>query len=601
MNVRRFNLFQRRVGRDVRAWPMLALLLLVVLVAIGCVLWFMREAMRNERLAVREKLAEAYRSHLTLVQTQAAARWNERLGRLDSPEPAAARFARCVREGLADSVICFDEEGRVAYPRQRLLPETTAAALQSDLRSLVKSGKTNEAVQLVIERFATQDSVVAANAELLALELLTDKTDPRFQQIAGRLRGRVTGYATDTQPSAQRRFLMHELQRLNPGPEFPTLAAEDLAARYLETNPAFPSDTTLRATELRDVWSIASPSRRVLALFTTAGLHAKLNEAIRDSSLPNGVGVGVIGPGEEATTESTLVTAALGAELPGWRLALSLDDQTLFDTAADQRVARYLAIGSVVIAAMLALAVFIARGFGRQVALARLKNDLVANVSHELKTPLTAMRALVDTLLDAERFDETTTREYLQLLATENARLSRLIENFLTFSRLERNKFRFEFNRVRPLEVVVSAVEALGERVRAPGCVFESHVAADLPLIHGDADALVTALLNLLDNAWKYSGDKKRVVLRTEARHGQVCFAVEDNGIGLSVRESRRVFRRFYQTDQRLARAAGGCGLGLSIVQSIVEAHHGSVRVNSQPGRGSTFTIEIPAVTEGAP
>jgi signal transduction histidine kinase len=249
---------------------------------------------------------------------------------------------------------------------------------------------------------------------------------------------------------------------------------------------------------------------------------------------------------------------------------------------------------------MSVLSLIIARSFGRQVALARLKNDLVANVSHELKTPLTAMRALVDTLLDAKKFDEKTTREYLQLLARENARLSRLIENFLTFSRLERNKFKFEFKSVRPLEVVVSSIEALGERVNAPGCTFESHAAVDLPPIRGDADALVTALLNLLDNAWKYSGDQKHIILRTEARSGHVCFAVEDNGIGLSPGECRRVFRRFYQTDQRLARAAGGCGLGLSIVQSIVEAHHGSVRVASQPGHGSTFTIEIPALADGA-
>jgi signal transduction histidine kinase len=234
------------------------------------------------------------------------------------------------------------------------------------------------------------------------------------------------------------------------------------------------------------------------------------------------------------------------------------------------------------------------------VQLARLKNDLVATVSHELKTPLTAMRALVDTLLDAERFDEETTREYLKLLATENARLSRLIDNFLTFSRLERNKYTFEFTRVRPQQVVEGAVAALGERAQAPGCTLESHVAANLPLIRGDTDALVTALLNLLDNAWKYTGDEKRIVLRTEARNGSVCFAVEDNGIGLTPRESKRVFRRFYQTDQGLSRSAGGCGLGLSIVQSIVEAHHGSVRVQSEPGRGSTFTIEIPVVAEGA-
>ncbi len=129
---------------------------------------------------------------------------------------------------------------------------------------------------------------------------------------------------------------------------------------------------------------------------------------------------------------------------------------------------------------------------------------------------------------------------------------------------------------------------------------MESHVAAGIPEINGDADALTTALLNLLDNAWKYSGDDKHIVVRAEARDGHVDFAVEDNGIGLSPQEQRRVFRRFYQSDQRLARTVGGCGLGLSIVQSIIEAHHGSVRVESEVGRGSTFIIEIPAVEGSA-
>ncbi len=308
-------------------------------------------------------------------------------------------------------------------------------------------------------------------------------------------------------------------------------------------------------------------------------------------------------------TESTVVTLPFlqhslrsGPELAGWRLALSLDDRTLFNTAADRRAAHYLVVGSIVIAAMSVLGLLIARGFGRQVRLARLKNDLVATVSHELKTPLTAMRALVDTLLDTERFDEKTTREYLKLLATENARLSRLIDNFLTFSRLERNKFTFEFTRIRSATDRGRSGGGFGRArsITRAACWNRTLPTNLAPQSGGDADALVTALLNLLDNAWKYTGNEKHIVLRTESHNGSVCFAVEDNGIGLTARESTRVFRRFYQTDQGLSRSAGGCGLGLSIVQSIVEAHHGSVRVESETERGSTFTIEIPAAAEGA-
>jgi signal transduction histidine kinase len=115
-----------------------------------------------------------------------------------------------------------------------------------------------------------------------------------------------------------------------------------------------------------------------------------------------------------------------------------------------------------------------------------------------------------------------------------------------------------------------------------------------------DPDALVTALVNLLDNAYKYSGDHKQIALTAGAENGAVFFAVKDNGIGLSPRDTKRIFKRFYQVDQRLSRTAGGCGLGLSIVKFIVSAHHGTVRVESQPGRGSTFVISLPGAA-GAP
>lgn len=602
----RFRMFPRRVGRDVSVWPTLALLLLVVLVAIGCVLWFMREAMRNEQMAVREKLTEAYRGHLTLVRAQAVGHWQRWRAQLDGPEPPPARFARCVNEGLADSVICFDEQSVIAYPRAARPPDTetakAAATLQTELRELFQSGRMEEAVQLVIEKFADgkslldgQGRLLSASAELLALESLGAPSDPRFRKIATRLRDRANDYATDMLPSSQRRFVMSELQRLDPGTEFATHIAEDLAARFLEANPIGTQSLVLTATELRGVWSAPSASGRTLALLSTDTVRTQLGPAIRNSALPRGASITVLAPAEDASLDPAPIVMPVGADLPGWRFALSLDDMTLFDVETAKRLKLHVIVACAVIAAMSALAIVIARSFGQQVALARLKNDLVATVSHELKTPLTAMRALVETLLDAEKFDEKTTREYLQLLATENSRLSRLIENFLTFSRLERNKFTFDFADSSPAQIVQNAVAAFGERAHQPHCMLEVKIAPDLPVIRADADALATALLNLLDNAWKYSGDEKHLVLRADRYGGRVRFSVEDNGLGLSSREQSRVFQRFYQADQRLARTVGGCGLGLSIVSSIVEAHGGHVGVSSEVGHGSTFTFEIPA------
>jgi signal transduction histidine kinase len=127
-----------------------------------------------------------------------------------------------------------------------------------------------------------------------------------------------------------------------------------------------------------------------------------------------------------------------------------------------------------------------------------------------------------------------------------------------------------------------------------PGCHFTLDVVEPLPEILADRDALAMVLVNLLDNAVKYSGDEKRIDLRARDASGRVFFSIQDNGIGLSKSERKNVFRRFYQVDQKLSRSRGGCGLGLALVQHIIEAHGGRVDINSQLGRGSTFTVSIP-------
>jgi len=591
------------MGRDVRAWPMLALLFLVVLVAAVCVLWFMREAMRNERLSVREKLSEAYRGQLELVQTQSLERWKRWLGMLDSNGPPAANFERCIRDGLADSVLLFDAQGQITYPQGPVTPEPVKAekinGKFAELRQLVEQNKRDAAIRFATTQFALQDleeqgRQAIANAQLLVLEFLKDPNVPGFTQISDSLRKLIGDYQSGLMPSGQRRFLMSEMAHLVPTMTFFTQESEDLAARYLDSHPTFPRDAAVHPSGLKDMWAVRSPSGSVVALLSTTRLKTVLEALIHDTPVPQGISLGLLAPGDNSKEDTLLISVPFKQELPGWQLALAIDDRKFFETEAERRVKFYLTVACAVIAIMSALAFLLARSFGNQVALARLKNDLVATVSHELKTPLTAMRALVDTLLDTPKLDEKVTREYLQLISTENSRLSRLIENFLTFSRLERNKFNFHFAEVSPAQIVEGAVAAFGERGHVLGEALEMQVQKDLPVIQADRDALITALLNLLENAWKYTGEQKRIQLRAVAPNGAICFSVEDNGIGLAPQDRERVFQRFYQTDQRLTRPVEGCGLGLSIVQSIAEAHGGSVAVTSELNRGSTFTIRIP-------
>jgi signal transduction histidine kinase len=115
-----------------------------------------------------------------------------------------------------------------------------------------------------------------------------------------------------------------------------------------------------------------------------------------------------------------------------------------------------------------------------------------------------------------------------------------------------------------------------------------------LPLVNADRDALVTVLLNLLDNALKYTLDKKEIAVRTRADDGSMCIEVSDNGVGISRGDAKKIFDRFYQVDRSLSRGTGGCGLGLAIVKFIIDAHGGTIELDSVPGKGSTFRVRLP-------
>jgi signal transduction histidine kinase len=203
------------------------------------------------------------------------------------------------------------------------------------------------------------------------------------------------------------------------------------------------------------------------------------------------------------------------------------------------------------------------------------------------------MRVLVDGLLSDREIDPVKTRDYLGLLAVENERLTRLIENFLTFSRLERSQRRFELTPTSAGDLVRAALDAVRDRI-PPGCEVRVDIEPQLPPVLADAEAMTTALVNLLDNAIKYSPDRTGIAVSAR-RDGAafVALAVSDNGIGIAPREQRRIFRRFYRVDQRLASATTGVGLGLSIVDLIARGHGATVTVESRPGAGATFTVRL--------
>lgn len=626
---------------DWRTWLVRLGLAVGVLLPIGGVLWFMNEAARSQAEAARQSVQEAYRGQLRLLRDRLDADWVARataLGRA-AADQSASRFPVALAASGADAVLFLDANGLVQYPAGLNVPTSdpvsdlpewqdaealehrsdhrTAAAAYTKLaqtaespaaaaraaraavRCLVRVGRIEEALAS-IERYFIQGRasrgsdldgrLIGVDEQLLALQLMK-RTDRRFTMVAQRLAGVLNRYDGDPIPSAQRVFAMQELRELAPEVQAPTwLAAERLGLAFLESEQPRPGQPALAATYMANVWKLTSPNRRVIALYRTPTVVAAGRLLLAKPTHSPAVEFGIAPPGATISGDGI----AAGSILPGWQIWFSLLNGDAVDEAARQRMTTILWVGYCVIAGVMVAGLILAQSFRHQSRLSQMKTDLVATVSHELKTPLASMRLLVETLLEDENVPPTTAREYLEMIAGENQRLTRLIDNFLTFSRIERSRQRFSFCSTDPAEVVETALRCVRDRLQLPGCCLEVDVAAGLPAIRADQDALVTVLMNLLDNALKYTREEKHLALRAYADEGHVVFVVEDNGIGIALREQRRIFRSFYQVDRRLARETGGCGLGLSIVEFIVRAHEGEVRVKSAPGEGSTFSVLLP-------
>ena len=299
--------------------------------------------------------------------------------------------------------------------------------------------------------------------------------------------------------------------------------------------------------------------------------------------------------GLENPQQAGFLKAPLGKFFSGWNVEIHFSDVDIFEKTARRQKVVYIWAGLLAIGVMVAAGLLAARVVGKQIKTNKLKNDFIATVSHELKTPLASMRVLVDTLLEGSYRNQQQVTEYLELVSKENERLTGLIDNFLTFSRMERNKQAFAMARTSPAAIARDAAEAVKTKFSKGKCRFEVNIQDDLPDVTADRDAMVTVLVNFLDNAYKYSYDDKRIKLVVSSEDGSVSFCVSDNGTGMSRRAVKKIFKRFYQVDRSLARNAEGCGLGLSIAKFIVDAHKGSITVNSKPGEGSIFTVSLPA------
>jgi signal transduction histidine kinase len=262
---------------------------------------------------------------------------------------------------------------------------------------------------------------------------------------------------------------------------------------------------------------------------------------------------------------------------------------------ADQRTLSLVAVGGLLLLAM-------AGGYAglsaasREIRMSQRQTELVGRVSHELRTPLTAIRMFVDTLREG-RVPPDRAAECLDLLGQETERLSRRIDELLHWASMEAGARRYVREPVPVAEITAEAVVAFRSHVLmddTSALDLTVELAADLPDLVGDRDAIVEALLNLLANAWRHTKAPRRIVLAARAEGRRIGLSVADSGPGIPLRDRRRIFEKFYLDDKEPP-STHGAGLGLAIVRSIVRAHGGHVDLQSAAGQGSTFTLWFPS------
>jgi len=661
-------------------WWVILLLAIAVILPTLCLLWFMNSAVKNERLAVRQRLVSSYTESLEKLKEYNEDIW---LKLTDMPaqilsDGAPGFFKTIVRTqnygkgdyDHGDAVLIYDANGALLYPvledyepdaadvneslwRLEFVDEDYAAAAQEYRRIADKSA--DEAAKLYAQIAAVRNLKKAGDAaaalkecgrifeaarqpdiwqfnllmqlRIMQIQLSKDVVSSDYPSLVERFLDQaieyteIRDYASPSSdsgllPSASRIFFLRravEFARatLNIAPDKIQPAEKLLAAELLSLEMAdkYPdasgianwSERTARRIDHRgDLFGyvLTASGKKALIVFDADNLRLFF-EVYGTTSFPKDLDYTIADDtgrrvlGIENPTGQALLKYPVSKYFPRWEISAFLKDDDLFASAAQRQTAVYIWVGVLVVTLILVTGGFAGRALGRQMKLNRLKNDFIATVSHELKTPLASMRVLADTLLDGNYKDQQQAKEYLELICKENRRLSGLIDNFLTFSRMERNKRAFDMSPTGPADIARAAADAVKTKFAQYGCHFRIEIAEDLPDVVADRDAMATVLVNLLDNACKYSYDDKQIELKAFAEDGLVCFSVNDNGIGMTRRQIRKIFDRFYQADRSLSRRAEGCGLGLSIAKFIVDAHKGTISVDSKPDKGSTFTVKL--------
>ncbi len=326
-------------------------------------------------------------------------------------------------------------------------------------------------------------------------------------------------------------------------------------------------------------------------------LHLQHTIAIEDSLIQQRVAQ-VIDSSEGTMRESSTFRPTIfhNNYFPWYKLHFSASIGEEYIQIANYHKLFYYSLIAVANIIMIASVIGALRNISKELALSDLRSNFVARVSHELRTPLGLIRLYSETLEMNRAKNEQKRKEYLHAITKESERLTHMINNILNFSRIEANSEHYSFSSASIEPVIMDTVDTMRYHLERNGLSIHVAVDPDLPLVQCDTDALQQALYNLLNNAMKYSGDGKEILVRAYSKKKTVIIDITDYGIGIDPAHQEHIFNEFYRVDDPAVRETGGSGLGLAVVKHIVEAHQGHLSVNSKTGKGSTFSIHLPII-----
>lgn len=622
--------------------PLVAFLIVGVITPAVGILWFMFNSIDNERLATLKKLEILYEQQTRLAIIDFEKHWSNTLTDAEEKKLTtnAEAFSRLIAIPSVISALVFDNEGNITYPSSgasNVIPKKNQNWLEAQhaehkeknyhlaldyYRDISKNTQGQEknladiATARILKRLKDTSSSIDAllsvfksaepnlkgtrdlrlDAGLRALELTTSINETTRQgKIVDELMHRLNNYAAPLHDS-QRFFIMQNLKKLSEQHSI-SITLPNYQAEWIARN----LNTQANKAKLLNNWRrgdlipITSESSKFVLIAERIELERYLKTFFKgqddhdiDYSLTKL-------PSSEANNRLNIIyKQELGSPFNGYTLTLSSPSGSKTKHSTNTTFYSYLATGALVLLILIVSSSFVAYRMRKQERLNQLKSDIMATVSHELRTPLSSIRLLVDNLLEEDSTYPDKVHEYIKIISDENERLTRLVNNFLEFSQIDRDKYNFDLRHCNMHNAIKPAIQYVQHRFAREGVEFNPPSKAYQFDIWADPQKITIVIINLLENAFKYSSAPRIIQLDVTEELNSICISVTDTGVGISEKDQKKIFDQFYRVEQTLSRSTEGCGLGLYISSYIVKKHNGYLSVKSTFGEGSTFTIHLP-------